>query len=108
MIGGTYVKLSAFQTFSYGLYNEHVLDFKSAGIHLFSQCKAKTNSKHLRIPPPSGSAFELCLPTLCVGLNAFYSMGQPPHNIDTNICLLTAILWTNLLQILIPISVLQY
>jgi len=28
MIGGTYVKLSAFQTFSYGLYVEHVLDFK--------------------------------------------------------------------------------
>ena len=80
---------------------------KSAGIHLFFLMESQNQ---LKTPEntPSGSAFELCLPTLCVGLNAFYSMGQPPHNIDTNICLLTAILWTNLLQILIPISVLQY
>ena len=29
-----------------------------------------------------------CLPTLCVGLLAFYPLGQPPSYVDFNICLL--------------------
>ena len=53
-----------------------------------------------------------CLPTLCVGLLAFYPMGQPPPDIDININILgfkpvtdfgidillltTSKLWTNL------------
>ena len=28
-----------------------------------------------------------CLPTLCVGLLAFYPLGQPPSYVDFNICL---------------------
>ena len=59
---------------------------KSAGIHLFFLMESQNQ---LKTPEntPSGSAFELCLPTLCVGLLAFYPLGQPPSYVDFNICL---------------------